>query len=124
MTRLSRSSRVLLGACTYVFVAVAVIGGASFAAISLTAGQDAALREQSPSGKIGPGYARMPPINQGKPEKTAAFTPYTRPVANHGVWKQVAPANVAPVAENTGLPLTLAAVSPSSYSPADIHRVY
>src|SRR5690242_19710508 len=67
-------SRVLLRICASVFGAAVVGIAALSTTIALTAG-DVSTAPPS-SGKTGPGYARMQPINLGKPEKAVESMPY------------------------------------------------
>jgi hypothetical protein len=75
--------------------------------------------------KIGPGYARMQPINLGRPEKIAYSTPYymrvAAPLASRA--NHLAPSNIATLTTASSLVIVAEAV-PSSYSRPDIHRVY
>ena len=78
---LSQRSRV----CAYVFGITAVVVMAFSATIALTAEMASAVPHQPSAGKIGPGYARMQPINFGKPEKVVESTPYRPHTAKPGV---------------------------------------
>ena len=129
MTRLGQRSRVLLSTCAYVFVVVAVVGGAFSATMALMPGESAAATARpATAGKIGPGYARMQPADRGKPEKVVYSTPYYPHVATPSVsrsMKQHAPAIIAtaPVVANTP-PLVVTAIQSSYNSPDLHHRVY
>jgi hypothetical protein len=134
MTRLSRRSRVLLGACTYFFVAISVTGGACFTILApvpgaLTTGESArAVGHQNSVRKIGLGYARLLPIERGKPQKVAYSTPYYRHVAApRAATAKQHPAPTTIIAESSAAttpPTKIAAAGQSSDSLTDIHRVY
>jgi hypothetical protein len=124
MTRLGSGSRVLIGTCAYVFVAVSVVGGAFSATMALTTSENASASARLPAGKIGPGYARMPPADFGKPEKVAYSTPYHPHAEPRGPRIDepapsviAAPAALAP-------PMVIARAEQSIYRRPDIHRVY
>jgi hypothetical protein len=102
---------------TYTFAAVAVVGASFCAALMVT-----------PSGstvqKIGPGYARMQPIDEGKAEKVAYSVPYSIPARPHASKAKAVRIVRDPVlAEFFGAsaPLVVAAAQPP-YSRD--HRVY
>ena len=125
-TRRSPSSGVLLSTCAYLFVAVSVIGGAFFVTMALTPIEGAsAARAQAPGAKIGPGYARMQPVDLGKPEKVAYSAPYYPHVTSRAARiTQPAPSMVtAPVMTAAPRIMIVEAVQ-SSYSRPDVHRVH
>ena len=126
MARLGRSSRFLICSFSYVFVAVSVIGVAFFATMALMPVESAvAAGPQVPVGKIGPGYARMQPVDFGKPEKVAYSTPYYPRVVSPRMptLAKPAPSNIAALV--TAPPKTIIAEAvQSSYSRPDVHRVY
>jgi hypothetical protein len=121
MTRLGSSSRVLLGTCAYVVVAVSVVAGAFGATMALTQGKSAsAAIVQASVGKIGPGYGRMQPLDLGKPDKVTDATPYYPHGAAPAVLRTRQP---GPIARPSPLPPTMVAEAAQSRSP-DVHRVY
>jgi len=75
MTRHGLHWRVLSGTCVYVVVVAAVVGGAYSASIALTAESASGVAPQASVEKIGPGYARLPPVDFGKPAKVVDSTP-------------------------------------------------
>ena len=77
--------RVISGACAYVFVVAAVVGGAYSATIAFTPEGASGVAPQASVEKIGPGYARRPPVDFGKPAKVADSTPYRSQTARPGV---------------------------------------
>lgn len=96
---------------------------------SLAPGEAAAAASpQLPVGKIGPGYARMRPIDLGKPEKVAYSTPYYPHAAvprTVRANKHAAPTIIAaPSSSITAPPIRITAADQSSNSLPDIHRVY
>jgi hypothetical protein len=121
MTRLGSSSRVLLGTCAYVVVAVSVVTAAFVATMALTHGKSAsAATVQASVGKIGPGYGRMQPLDLGKPDKVAYATPHYPHGAAPAVLRARQP---SPIARPSPLPPTMVAEAAQSRSP-DVHRVY
>jgi hypothetical protein len=121
MTRLGSSSRVLLGTCAYVVVAVSVVTAAFVATMALTHGKSAsAATVQASVGKIGPGYGRMQPLDLGKPDKVAYATPHYPHGAAPAVLRARQP---GPIARPSPLPPTMVAEAAQSRSP-DVHRVY
>jgi hypothetical protein len=123
MTRRGPGSRVLIGTCAYAFVAVSVVGGAFSATMALTTAETTAVARR-PAGKIGPGYARIPLADLGKPEKVAYSTPYyPHPAPREPRPSQptplmiVVPATLAP-------PMVIAQADRSTDSRPDIHRGY
>jgi len=128
MTRLGSRSRALLSTCAYVSLAFAVLGVSFFATLALVPGESAgAAAPLMSAGKIGPGIARMRPIDLGKPEKVAYSNPYYLRVnapRTTKVKKQSPPMIVAEPPWAATAPTKVAAAYRSSYSAADIHRVY
>jgi len=125
MTRLRPGSRVLIGTCAYVFVAVSVVGGAFSATMALTIPESASASARPPAGKIGPGYGRMPPADFGKPEKVAYSTPYRPHVAlNRPRTHQPAPSMIAELTTTPAPPMVIARAEQSTDSRPDIHRIY
>jgi hypothetical protein len=125
MTRQRLRSRVLLGTCAYVFAVAAVVGAALSATIALTAENASAVAPQVSAGKIGPGYARRPPVNLGKPEKVVESTPYRPHTAKPGVsgHKQLRPIIAARPA-TAGPPMKIAEVAQSASSRPAIQRFH
>jgi hypothetical protein len=125
MNRQGLRLRVLLSICAYVFGVAAVVVVAFSATIALTAKNASAVSSRASGGKIGPGYARMQPVNLGKPEKVVESTPYRPHTAKPGVsrHKQSRPIIVARPA-TIGPPMKLAAVAQSAYRRPDIQRFY
>ena len=125
MTHQGLRSRVHWGTCASVFAVAAVVGGALSATIALTAENASAVAPQVSAGKIGPGYARRPPVNLGKPEKVVESTPYRPHAAKPGVsgHKQLRPIIAARPA-TAGPPMKIAEVAQSTYSRPDIQRFY
>jgi hypothetical protein len=110
-------------------VASAVIAGAFFATLAVAPGDSAAAASPQMSvGKIGPGYARMRPIELGKPDKVAYSTPYYPHAktlrAARAKQQHAAPIVVAEFPAAATAPTKIAAADRSFYSLADIHRVY
>jgi hypothetical protein len=125
MTRLGQGSRVLIGTCAYIFVAVSVVGGAFSATMVLTSADNVSAGARRPAGKIGPGYARMLPPDFGKPEKVAYSTPYHARVAPRGSrTRQPAPAMIAVLTRPPATPMVIARAAPSADSRPDIHRAF
>jgi hypothetical protein len=120
MTRRGPGSRVLIGTCAYAFVAVSVVGGAFSATMALTTTETTAVARR-PAEKIGPGYARIPPADLGKPEKVAYSTSYYPPreprPSQPTPLMIVVPATLAP-------PMVIAQADRSTDSRPDIHRAY
>src|SRR6185503_5114694 len=77
--------RVLFSIFASVFGVAAVAIAALSATIALTAENASAVSPRASGDKIGPGYARMQPINLGKPEKVVEWTPYRPHTAKPGV---------------------------------------
>ena len=123
MTRRGPGSRVLIGTCAYAFVAVSVVGGAFSATMALTTAETTAV-ERRPAGKIGPGYARIPPADLGKPEKVAYSTPYYP----HPAQREPRPSQPTPlmivVPATLAPPMVIAQADRSTDSRPDIHRAY
>ena len=125
MTRLGPGSRVLIGICAYVFVAASVVGGAFSATMALTSAENASAGARLPAGKIGPGYARMPPADFGKPEKVAYSTPYYPHAEPRGPrTNEPAPSVIAALVTAPAPPMVIARAEQSTYRRPDIHRVY
>ena len=124
MTRLGPGSRVLIGTCAYVFVAASVVGGAFSATMALTSAENASADARLPTGKIGPGYARMPPADLGKPEKVAYSTPYYPYAERAPRTNEPAPSVIAGLVTASVPPMVIARAEQSSYRRPDIHRVY
>src|SRR3954466_13961598 len=121
MARLGPGSRVLIGPCAYLFVAATVLGGAFAAAMAMTS-DNAPSGPSRLGGKIGPGYARMPAADFGKPEKVAYSSPYYPRVQARGPrTHEPAPAVIAAF---TAPPIAIGPAEPSAYRRPDIHRVY
>jgi hypothetical protein len=101
-------------AITYTYAAVALVG--AFVAALMVMPSEGAVE------KIGPGYARMQPIDEGKAEKVTYSVPYSVPVRSHA--PEVKPVRVIaePVVAQLAPALRIAAEQPS-YS-VDIHRVH
>jgi hypothetical protein len=72
--------------------------------------------------KVGPGYGRMQPINEGKPEKIVYSVPYSIPVRSPAPKAKPARVIAEPVVAQLAPPLVIATAHPS-YS-RDIHRAY
>jgi hypothetical protein len=121
MARLGPGSRVLIGICAYVFVAATVLGGAFAAAMALTS-DNASSGPSRLGGKIGPGYARMPAADFGKPEKVAYSSPYYPHAQPRGPRTHEPAASV--IAAFTAPPLAIGQAEPSAYRRPDIHRFY
>jgi len=119
-------SRVLLSTCAYVVVAVSVIGGAFFTTMALMPVESAlAVSPQVSIGKIGPGYARMQPVNFGKPEKLTYSTPYYPHVAPRvsGI-NQRTPSIIVALVATSAAPMAIAGAARSTYNQPDVHRIY
>jgi hypothetical protein len=103
-------------ALTYTFAAVAVVGGSFCAALMV-------MPSGSTVQKIGPGYARMQPIDEGKAEKVAYAVPYSIPAPHASKAKAVRFVRDPVLAEFFGgsAPLVVATAQPP-YSRD--HRVY
>ena len=123
MTRLGPRSRVPLSTCAY---AVAAVSVAFFAAMALVPDKSAeAASAQASVQKIGPGYARMQPVDLGKPEKIAYSTPYYPRVAIPSASRSMEPAPstvAAPLIQAPSQPV--AAAARTAFSRPDIHRAY
>jgi hypothetical protein len=102
-------------ATTRTVAAIAVVG-AAFCATLMVMPSEGAVE------KIGPGYGRMQPINEGKPERVAYSVPYVIPARSQAPKAKPVRAIVEPVVAQLAPPLVIAAAQPS-YS-RDIHRVY
>jgi hypothetical protein len=134
MTRLGPRSRVLLSACAYLLVVTSMTGGAFFTTLALVPGASAhgeraaVANPQMPGRKIGPGYARMRPIDLGKPEKvvySSSYRPHVMAPMSARAKKHTAPTITAECsAPTTAPPIKIAAAVQSSYSLADIHSIY
>jgi len=129
MTNRGQGSRALLSMGAYIFGVVAVVGGAFFATMTLMPEAGAPnANALAAVHKIGPGYARMKPMDLGKPEKVVYSTPYYPHVVRPNVARAKRPARTlaAPSAVATVAPpmIITAAVVQSSYDLPDIHRVY
>jgi hypothetical protein len=125
MTRQGQGSRMLLGSSAYVFAVVAVVAGAFAATMVLTAQNALAVDSQVSAGKIGPGYARRPPLNLGKPERVVYLTPHRLHAAKTGAsrHKQIRPI-IAARSATAGPPMKIADVAQSTYSRPDIQRFH
>ena len=128
MTRLGPGSRTLIGTCAYVFGAASVVGGAFFVTMALTTVEYAAASARVSVGKIGPkigpGYARIPPADFGKPDKVAYSTPYHPHVApRESRTNRPAPSMIA-VPATPAPPMVIARADQSADSRPDIHRIY
>jgi hypothetical protein len=97
------------------YFATAVVG-ATFCATLMVMPSDGAVE------KIGPGYARMQPIDEGKPERVAYSVPYSIPARPQAPKAKPVRIIAEPVVARLAPPLVIAAAQPS-YS-RDIHRVY
>lgn len=129
MTRLGPGSRVLIGTCAYVFVAASVVGGAFSATMALTSAENASAGARLPAGKIGPkigpGYARMPPADFGKPEKVAYSTSYYPHAEPRGPrTNEPAPSGIAALVTAPAPSMVIARAEQSTYRRPDIHRIY
>ena len=100
-------------AFTRTYVAIAVVS-ATFCATLMV------MPSESAVAKIGPGYSRMQPINEGKPERVAYSVPYSIPARSQAA----KPVRIIsePVVAQLAPPLVITTAE-SSYS-RDIHRVY
>jgi hypothetical protein len=75
-------------------------------------------------GNIGPGYAHMQPINEGKPDKVLYTTPYTMPARTHVVAKaKHVPSSIEALIAQSGLSVCVAEVGAPRFPP-DLHRIY
>jgi hypothetical protein len=82
------------------------------------------LTSVAPGGKIGPGYARMQPINVGKPEKVVAIPPYSIPVAARAVAMKRSPTKTTEsLIVESAPPLTVAVAQPA-YVRSTLHQIY
>jgi hypothetical protein len=129
MTNRGQGSRALLSMGAYIFGVVAIVGGAFFATMALMPEAGAPnANALAAVHKIGPGYARMKPVDLGKPEKVVYSTPYYPHVARPNVAraKRLARILTAPSATATVAPpkIITAAVAQYSYGLPDIHRIY
>jgi hypothetical protein len=95
--------------------AIAVVG-ATFCATLMV------LPSQRAGEKIGPGYGRMQPINEGKPESVAYSMPSAIPARLAAPKAKPLRVIAEPVVAQLPPPLVIATAQPS-YS-RDIHRVY
>jgi hypothetical protein len=113
--------RIATRASISAIVAVPVLAGLAAFLISGMMESKAA-----PVGKIGPGYARMQPVDLGKPDKIAYSTPYHSRVATPPVSRtnQPAPSMIAAPVKTPAPPMMIAEAPQSRYSRPDIHRVY
>lgn len=124
MTRLAPGSRVLIGICAYVFAAASVVGGAFSATMALTTAENTSAGSRPPAGKIGPGYARIPPADFGKPDKVAYSAPYYPHAApRESRTNQPAPSMIVAPA-TPAPPMVIARWDRSTDSRPDIHRAY
>jgi hypothetical protein len=102
-------------AFTRMYAAVAVVGAAFCAALTVLPSEGAVQ-------KIGPGYARMQPIDQGKAEKVSYSVPYSIPARSEAPKAKPVRIIAEPVVAQLTPPLVIAAAQPSYIR--DIHRVY
>jgi hypothetical protein len=124
MTRLGPGSRVLIGTCAYVFMAVSVVGGAFFTTMALTTVENGSVSTRASVGKIGPGYGRMQPADFGKPDKVTYSVPYHPQAAPRASRiDQPAPSTIAAPA-TPAPPMVIARADRSTDSRPDIHRAY
>jgi hypothetical protein len=141
---MSQSSRVLLSTCVYLFTVVSIIGAALFITIALPSSEHAwaTSADVPPVKKIGPGYARMQPVDHGKPEKVVYSPPYyphtaTPPASTTRrpappVRTAIAPANAAPIMKapvmiapaTIAAPMAIAGAVRPRYTRPDIHQIY
>ena len=110
-------SKSALKTCAYGFAALAVLVGTGFAT-TITLTRDA------PGGKIGPGYARMQPIDMGKPDKVVSIPPYSIPVKTRVAAAKRTPAKSIESLIAESAPPLVVAVAPPSYFRPDAHRIY
>jgi hypothetical protein len=102
-------------AITRTYVAIAVVG-ATFCATLMVLPSEGAVA------KIGPGYGRMQPIDEGKPERVAYSVPYSIPARSQAPQAKPVRIIAEPVVAQLAPPLVIAAAQPSYIR--DIHRVY
>jgi hypothetical protein len=107
---MSRRSGLRSRAITQTYVTIAVIG-APFCAAWMVVPSEGAPQ------KIGPGYARMQPIDLGKPERVTYSTPYSIPTRS-----QARPVRV--VVKAAEAQLTALVIATSQPFSRDTHRVY
>jgi hypothetical protein len=121
MTLPGQRSRALIGACAYVAGITVLLGVAVTAALAYSTEN---VPKVAALAKIGPGYARMQPINEGKPEKVLYTTPYTIPARAHVVASaKRAPSSIeAPIAQSA--PSVRVAAVEAPRSTPDFHRIY
>ena len=122
MTLSGLRTRALLSSCAYVFVVIALVSVAVTATLALSPNQRES-ESKVPVAKIGPGYARMQPIDEGKPEKVLYTKPYSIPVRAHVVASKRAAPSIETLIAQTAPPVYVAVVQPS-YSAPDFHRIY
>src|ERR1041384_8672181 len=119
MTRLGPGSRVLIGTCA----SVSIVCGAFSATMAMTGADNVSARARMPAGKIGPGYARMPPADFGKPEKVMYSPPYHSRVAPRGSRiGQPAPSMIAALTTTPATPIVIGRAAQSADSRTDIQR--
>ena len=121
MTLSGLRTRALLSSCAYVFMVIALVSVAVTATLALSPNQKESESKVSVA-KIGPGYARMQPIYEGKSEKVLYTTPYSFPVRAPVVASKRAPSIETSIARPP-TPVHVAVVQPS-YSAPDFHRIY
>jgi hypothetical protein len=102
-------------ATTRTVVAIAVVGAAFCATLMV-------MPSEGTVEKIGPGSARMQPINEGKPERVAYSVPYVIPARSQAAKAKPVRIIAEPVVAQLAPPLVIATVQPS-YG-RDRHRVY
>ena len=111
MGRLGLRSR----AITHTYAAVVAVGAAFCATLMV-------MTSEGIVEMIGPGYARMQPIDKGKAEKVTYSVPYSIPVKSHAPKVQPVRVIAEPVVAQLAPALVIAATQPL-YN-RDIHRVY
>ena len=119
MTLPGQRSRALIGTCAYVAGITVLLGVAITAAFAYSTDN---VPKVAAVTKIGPGYARMQPINEGKPEKVLYTTPYTIPA------RVVAKAKHAPSSIEALIPQLAPSVRVAEAEAPrfthDFHRIY
>ena len=121
MTLQGLRSRALIGTCAYVFGITALVGVAATAAFAYSTGD---VPQVAAVTKIGPGYARMLPINEGKPEKVLYTTPYTIPVRANAVASAPRPSSsIEALIAQSAPSVRVAVVEAPRFTP-DFHRIY
>jgi hypothetical protein len=92
--------------------------------MALTMAETAPVGAPLPAGKIGPGYARMPPPDFGKLDKVVYSAPYYPHVApRESRTNRPAPSMIA-VPATPAPPMVIARADQSADSRPDIHRSY